>query len=83
MKSVIFAAVVTVQAITLRRTCLRTLRKEMRSRVDSRACGQLHDDPGQAVAGDQVRPCLLAGQFRAGGAQDLLRPALERLDLTI
>jgi hypothetical protein len=31
MKSVIFAAVVTVRAITLRRTCLRTLRKEMRS----------------------------------------------------
>src|SRR5437773_8208597 len=31
MKCVIFAAVVTVRAITLRRTCLRTLRKEMRS----------------------------------------------------
>ena len=31
MKSVILAAVVTVRAITLRRTCLRTLRKEMRS----------------------------------------------------
>ena len=32
MKSVIFAAVVMVRAITRRRTCLRTLRKEMRSR---------------------------------------------------
>src|SRR5690242_15334060 len=30
MKSAIFVAVVTVRAITLRRTCLRTLRKEMR-----------------------------------------------------
>ena len=52
-------------------------------RVDSRACGQLHDDPDQAVVDDQVRPCLLAGQFRAGGAQDQLRPALERLDLAV
>src|SRR5256885_5673134 len=30
-------------------------------RVDARACGQLHDDPDQAVMDDQVRPCLLAG----------------------
>jgi hypothetical protein len=52
-------------------------------RVDPGACGQLDDDPDQAVAGDQVRPGLLAGQLGAGGAQDQLRPALERLDLAV
>jgi hypothetical protein len=52
-------------------------------RVDSGACGQLHDDPGQAVVDDQVRPCLLARQAGVGGAQDLLWTALERLDLAV
>jgi len=32
---------------------------------------------------DQVRPCLLARQVGAGGAQDLLRAALECLDLAV
>ncbi len=36
VKSVIFAAVVTVRAIAVRRTCLRTLRKEMRSGIRRR-----------------------------------------------
>jgi hypothetical protein len=48
-----------------------------------RACSQLHDDPDQAVMDDQVRPCLLAGQFGAGGAQNQLWPALERLYLAV
>jgi hypothetical protein len=35
------------------------------------------------VVDDQVRPCFLARQAGVSGAQDLLRPALERLDLAV
>src|SRR2546430_3719499 len=50
-------------------------------RVDPLLAGQPHDDPGQAVVYRQMRPYLLADQFGVAGPQDLLRAALERLDL--
>src|SRR5690242_20173360 len=50
-------------------------------RVDPLLAGQPHDDPGQAVMHCQMRPYLLADQLGIRGPQDLLRAALERLDL--
>jgi hypothetical protein len=52
-------------------------------RVDPLLAGQPHDDPGQAVVHRQVRPYLLADQLGVRGPQDLLRAALERLDLPV
>jgi hypothetical protein len=66
MKSVILVAVVTVAAITLRRTSLKTLKKGDAVRVDSGACGNLDGDPGQAVVDDQVRLCFWPVTLTAG-----------------
>ncbi|WP_327365055.1 hypothetical protein [Streptomyces sp. NBC_01217] len=52
-------------------------------RVDAVAVSELHDDAGQAVVHDQVRPHFLAYQLRVGGSQNFLPAPLEGLDLPI